>query len=83
MPDINVFDYIKINKSGLVGKVILLFGCPVRELYADMIPGADANYEYITMFDENEMHIELRALNKYSIKDVTKITEEEFEKRGQ
>jgi len=44
-----------------------------------MFPGADTGYEYITMYDENEKSVELRALNKYSVGDVTVITEEEFE----
>lgn len=74
-----VFDYIKLKKNDSVGTVILLFGCPPRELYADMFPGADSGYEYITMYDENEKRVELRALNKYSVDDVIVITKEEFE----
>jgi len=75
----NVFDHIRLKKNNAVGTVIILFGYPPRELYADMSPGADTGYEYITMYDENEKSVELRALNKYSVGDVTVITEEEFE----
>jgi len=77
--EINVYDYIKTKEYDTVGKVILLIGYPYRELYADMFPGADSGYEYITMYDEEEERVELRALNKYSIDDVTIITKEEFE----
>jgi len=72
-------DFIKTNK-GAIGCVVLMFGNPPKEIYADMIPGADAGYEYITMFDKDTGTVELRALNKYSIKDVTIIKKNEINK---
>ncbi len=73
-----VFSHIKLKKDDIVGTIILLFGYPPRILYADMFPGANTNYEYITMYNENEKRIELRALNKYGVDDVTVITKEEY-----
>ena len=65
-----VFDKIKIKETGEIGKVIILIGFPYRELYAEMYPGAGANFEYFTMWDEEEQRTDIRALNRYTIDEV-------------
>ena len=79
---IKVHDHIEVKKNGEIGIVVLLFGYPPRELYADIgPPGADAGYEYITMFDEDLGKVELRALNRYAVKDVKVIKKSEYNKK--
>ena len=92
---INVFDEVEVISTGQRGKVIMLIGCMalpdsprfmlsgddygVREAYVDMYPGADSGYEYITMWDEDEGRVELRALNKYPIEDIKLYSEDNLE----
>jgi hypothetical protein len=76
----NVFDKVEVISTGQIGKIIMLIGGTAREAWVDMHPGAASGYEYIRMWDEDEERVELRALNKYPIKDIRLLTEEEFEK---
>jgi len=68
--ELKVFDEVEIVSTGQRGKIIILIGCPPREAYLDVYPGADAGYEYMTMWDEIHEQVEVRALNKYPIKDL-------------
>ncbi|MFW9872242.1 MAG: hypothetical protein ACFFG0_03995 [Candidatus Thorarchaeota archaeon] len=68
--DIEIGDYVIVNKTGAYGKVIILEGCPARKAYVDLVPGADGNYIYLRMEVDNK--IETLALNCYNIKELTK-----------
>lgn len=61
-------DYIRINKHGGYGKVIISYGTPItHRVVADMYPGADSNYEY--MYFEGKPDVE--ALNEYKTDEFT------------
>ena len=67
----NVFDMVELISTGQVGKIVMIIGRHENQMvWLDMRPGAAAGYEYVRMWDENEGRVELRALNKYSIKDI-------------
>jgi len=77
---VKIFDLIKVKKTGALGKIILILGLPAREVYADMYPGAEPGYEYLTMWDEEEGSVVV-ALNRYSIDEVEVIPESEINNR--
>jgi hypothetical protein len=72
--------YIRVKSTGAYGKIVMFFGEPYRELYAEMFPGADSGYEYITMYDQDEGRVGLRALNRYHFNDVKRVTKKDFDK---
>lgn len=79
---LKVYDYVRVqkgpNKNGL-GRVIILigYGCGdhprYREAYIDMYPGAGSGYEYMTMYDENDKKVQLRALNRVPVSILKKV----------
>lgn len=73
MKKFSVFDMVELISTGQVGKIVMLIGRNERqEAYVDMRPGVAPgyDYEYVEMWDENEGQVELRALNKFPIKDI-------------
>lgn len=79
---LKVYDYVRVlsgPNEGSLGRVIILFGqgCNghprYNEAYVDMYPGAGEGYEYMTMYDENEKKVQLRALNRVPVSNLKKV----------
>lgn len=79
---LKVYDYVRVLSGpheGTLARVIVLFGCGCNgyprynEAYVDMYPGAGEGYEYMTMYDENEKKVQLRALNRVPVSILKKV----------
>jgi hypothetical protein len=59
---------VKVKKTSQLGIIKLLIGVPYRVAWVALIPGAQANYDYVRLYTKNG--IETETLNMFEVDDL-------------